>query len=152
MNKKIAVVIICLVCLRLAYGGDKLLTYETRYDNPIQAIRYSPDNKYLVIGTRNKVHIEDVAKGKGVKNLDVAGEVMDFSRDGKYLALGQNGGIQVFDVSSWECIQTIAPYTVMSFKFSPDGKYIANGANTTKIVEIWEVSSGKCIKTLEGHM
>ena len=38
-------------------------------------------------------------------------------------------------------------YTVFP---SPDGKYISSGSGDNTI-KIWEVGSGKCIRTLEGH-
>ena len=39
---------------------------------------------------------------------------------------------------------------VSSVAYSPDGKYLASGAEDNTI-KIWETTSGKCLKTLEGH-
>ena len=39
---------------------------------------------------------------------------------------------------------------VNSVSFSPDGTKVASGSND-KTVKLWDVTSGECLQTLEGH-
>lgn len=47
-------------------------------------------------------------------------------------------------------VQTGHSDTVFQIAFSPDGRYIASGGDDQK-VKLWEVASGKEIKTFDGH-
>ena len=38
----------------------------------------------------------------------------------------------------------------MSVSFSPDGTKVASGSKDTT-VKLWDVTSGECLQTLEGH-
>ena len=83
---------------------------------------------------------------------------IDFSPDGKTFAVGsgspsRDGDITLWDTATGKLISTIADRhsdTVLSLDFSPDGKLIASGG-ADKQLRISEVSSGKLLKTFEGH-
>lgn len=40
--------------------------------------------------------------------------------------------------------------SVLCISFSPDGRYIASGSND-KIIKLWEATTGKLIRKIEGH-
>ncbi len=83
---------------------------------------------------------------------------VSFSRDGKYLATGsgdpsRSGELRFWNVADGALIQMIPDAhsdTIFCIEFSPDGNYLATGG-ADRFVKIFEVASGKLIKSLEGH-
>lgn len=83
---------------------------------------------------------------------------LDFSDDGKLLATGggdpsRSGELMIWDMSNLTLVKSIADAhsdTVFGVEFSRDGQYILSGA-ADKFVKIFEVASGKHVKSFEGH-
>lgn len=87
-----------------------------------------------------------------------------FSNDGKFLATGCNRTTQVFGVETGELIARLtddsgatensgnsgADLYIRSVCFSPDGKYLATGAED-KVIRIWDLSTRRITKYLKGH-
>ncbi|CDK29042.1 unnamed protein product [Kuraishia capsulata CBS 1993] len=88
-----------------------------------------------------------------------------FSKDGKFLATGCNKLTQVFSVDTGELIARLSDDSVnpngsydtdsgdlyiRSVCFSPDGKYLATGAED-KLIRIWDLTTRSIIKVLRGH-
>ena len=79
--------------------------------------------------------------------------------DGKLLATGggaptEDGEVKIFDVgrpASWSSnIKNVHCDTVFGVCFSPDGKMLAT-CGADKFVKVFEVPSGKFLKSFEGH-
>ena len=51
---------------------------------------------------------------------------------------------------SWADFHRHGRLGVLSVCFSPDGKQLASGSGD-RTVRLWDMESGACIKTLEGH-
>ena len=83
---------------------------------------------------------------------------VSFSRDGKYLATGsgdpsRSGELRLWNVADGALIQMIPEAhsdTIFCIDFSPDGNYVATGG-ADRFVKIFEVATGKLVKSLEGH-
>ncbi|KAJ1976534.1 general transcription repressor [Dimargaris verticillata] len=81
-----------------------------------------------------------------------------FSNDGKLLATGCNRTAQIFDVNTGGLVITLNDESVpkegdlyiRSVCFSPDGKYLATGAED-KLIRIWDLASKRICHTLRGH-
>jgi glucose repression regulatory protein TUP1 len=86
-----------------------------------------------------------------------------FSNDGKFLATGCNKTTQVFGVETGELVARLsddntaaenagssADLYIRSVCFSPDGKFLATGAED-KVIRIWDLSTRKITKYLKGH-
>jgi len=83
---------------------------------------------------------------------------LDFNRDGSQLATGggdpsRSGELMVWDVAKRSLLKEIKDAhsdTVFGVEFSRDGKLLLSGA-ADKFVKIFELESGKHVKSFEGH-
>ena len=57
-----------------------------------------------------------------------------------------------FEKSRLDLVGTLQGHSsiVHSVSFSPDGTKVASGSSD-KTVKLWDVTSGECLQTLEGH-
>ncbi len=83
---------------------------------------------------------------------------LDFSPDGALLATGggepsRSGEVLIWDVASQALVRSLADAhsdTVFDLEFSRDGRFLLSGA-ADKFVKIFDVASGKHVKSFEGH-
>lgn len=81
-----------------------------------------------------------------------------FSHDGKYVATGCNRSAQIFDVVTGqkvcvlqdESVDNIGDLYIRSVCFSPDGRYLATGAED-KLIRVWDIASRVIRNTFSGH-
>lgn len=102
------------------------------------------------------------------KSLDHSSVVccVQFSNDGKYLATGCNKTTQVYDVATGVLTARLTDDSaksgqstndsnstdlyIRSVCFSPDGKFLATGAED-KLIRIWDIERQEVVTVLEGH-
>ena len=127
----------------------------------VESMAFSPDGRYLASGSFQEVNLWDAQTGALRKKLTgfVHNVVaITFSADGKLMATGggaptEDGEVKVFEVGSWKQITNIKgghSDTVYGIAFSPDHTKIAS-CGADKFVKVFEVPSGKFIKSFEGH-
>ena len=116
---------------------DKLLAVES--------ISFSPDGKFIIVGTENSVKIF---------NLDTGVEVIEFNGNASSIALSPDG--KLLATSSGKVYNTETRKNVYSFHegnsvaFSPDGEYLAISGNRSKHydpVTIYRLDSRKKFKS-----
>jgi len=81
-----------------------------------------------------------------------------FSADGKFIATGCNKSAQIFDVKTGQKVVTLVDDNaeregdlyIRSVCFSPDGRYLATGAED-KIIRIWDIQRKKIKNQFLGH-
>lgn len=83
--------------------------------------------------------------GKGGINI------MRFSPDGTRLAVGTDVGVWLYDVASGKETALFTGHTgkVNALAFSPDGKLLASGGIKNRIIQVWEVETGRKHTTLK---
>jgi WD40 repeat protein len=126
----------------------------------VEAMAYSPDGQTLASGSFREVVLWDMAAGKPKARIDRFTHnvtCLAYSADGAYLAAGggaptEDGEILVFDGSGQPVLDLTGGHsdTVFGVSFSPDGKRLATAA-ADKFVKVFEVPSGKLLKSFEGH-
>ncbi len=126
----------------------------------VESLAWSPDGKTLASGSFREVTLWDAEKGAVKARLtDFADRVvaLAWSADGKLLATGggaptEDGEIKVFSADGKPAFEVKNGHsdTVFGVSFSPDGKLLATSA-ADKFVKVFEVPSGKFVKSFEGH-
>jgi len=127
----------------------------------VESLAYTPDGKILASGSFQEVDLWDIKTGTILHRLTGFAHnvvALAFAADGKLLATGggaptEDGEIKVFEVGSWKLVTDVKAGhsdTVYGVAFSPDGKKIAS-ASADKFIKVFEVPSGKFLKSFEGH-
>ncbi|HVK19306.1 MAG TPA: c-type cytochrome domain-containing protein [Fimbriiglobus sp.] len=136
-------------------------TADAAHLSLVEAMAYSPDGKTLATGSFREIVLWDPANGTVRQRLTGFADrvvTLDYSRDGKYLATGggaptEDGEIKVFEAATGKPVADVTgghSDTVFGVCFSPDGKLLATAA-ADKFVKVFEVPSGKLLKSFEGH-
>jgi WD40 repeat protein len=128
----------------------------------VESLAWSPDGKFLASGSFQEVVLWDARTGELRTRVTGFAErvvALAFSNSGKLLATGggaptQEGELKILDVTSGKVVQDIKANvhsdTVFGVSFSPDDKMLAS-CGADKFVKVFEVPSGKFLKSFEGH-
>jgi WD40 repeat protein/serine/threonine protein kinase len=114
---------------------------------------FSPDG-YFALSWGGEVQLWDVTRGRCLRTS--WGESAAWSPDGQFALIG----LKVYDPFSDRCLRTFerppgdlkptAWHMITSEAFSPDGRYALSGSYDG-MARVWEVASGRCLHTLQGH-
>ena len=127
----------------------------------VESVAISPDNKWVISGGFQEIAVWDRDSGQIIRKVDGHADrvtCLAVSPDGKFLAAGGGaptleGEIKIYELPQLKRVAdlpTAHSDTVYGLAFSADGKLLAS-AGADKFVRVWEVPSGKAIKSMEGH-
>ena len=108
-------------------------------------LKNAASNELFLTGQPFKALLEGLAAADQLKQLGQSAGAEDNTRIVTTVALQQ----AVYGVQERNILEQHQDY-VWSVSFSPDGKTLATGS-VDKTVKLWEVASGREIKTLKGH-
>ncbi len=80
-----------------------------------------------------------------------------FTPDNKYIITSDRiGKIHIRDIKTLKKVKEFNHWSkdyecVTALAISSDGRYLASGGTTNKLINIWEIKTGKIIKVLKGH-
>jgi WD40 repeat protein len=155
----------------LAGGGESVALWELGPGGALKVLRlpfagvralaFSPDSKILAATfiLSGDIVLWDLTEGReratlksgAPSNMSIA-----FSPDGRYLATGSNGltgTFMVWNLATCECTLRINGNfgPVRSLAFSRNGTSIATAGVYERYVRLWDVKSGRLLRSLAGH-
>jgi WD40 repeat protein len=143
-------------------GSGKLLATLEGHSDAVEAVAFSPDGSRLATASSDTARLWDIGSGKLLATLDYGpvDEVV-FSPDGSHLATTysdntgrSNDTARLWDIASGKPLTLEGysgpPDSAVEAAFSPDGSRLAT-ASSDHTAQLWDVSSGKLLATLEGH-
>src|SRR5262249_19751861 len=127
----------------------------------VESLAYSPDGKLLASGSFQEVVIWNAQTGEIKHRLTGFADrvvALAFSAKGNLLATGggaptEDGELKVFDAETGKLVVDVKNAhsdTVFGVCFNADGKMLAS-CGADKFVKVFEVPSGKLVKSFEGH-
>ncbi|MCY4401732.1 MAG: sigma-70 family RNA polymerase sigma factor [Candidatus Poribacteria bacterium] len=125
--------------------GELIRTIDTKSDNSIDSVAYSPDGKILACTGDNGadgIRFWDVKTGELLKTIEVEAGAFSvvYSPDGSTFASGGMGELSVWDAKTYEILKTFTGHIdpVYSVAYSPDGKTLASGCRDSTVI-IWDL-------------
>ena len=114
---------------------------------------YLPDGNRLAVLSSIGTWIYDVRTGEALDIItEPLTEDMRLSPDGKSLAAASDGSVYLWDLDAKKLRNVLVGDTnrIHSLAFSPTGETLA-GATWNNAIQLWDVYTGKLLKTFIGH-
>ncbi|NWG07421.1 MAG: TIR domain-containing protein [Chloroflexi bacterium] len=125
-------------------ASDGAQRYCVLHDDDVNDALYSPDGKYLITGSTDKtLRIWNAADGSLVKQFDFPDEILDLDIHDNLLAVSRKEQtLTVIDLDNLELPSAVRNFNrnagASAVKFSPDGRFLAFGMTTGKVM-FWRV-------------
>lgn len=129
----------------------------TNYAHSVNQVAFSPDGHILATGHRSSFKLWNLASDQQIQSFDLSDNYTDsslaFSRNGETLIIACSRGFSVWDIASNREIRTIRfdldeNNFALDVAFSGDRQMVAASLYDREEVQLWEVSTGKKIRTI----
>lgn len=121
-----------------------------------ERLDFSADGRILFVSQALGVTAWDVATGELRYSVPIGGfigfhSVIVFSADGRLAATPERDALHVWETASGRVLHSLSlSDSPHAFALSADGTFaITSGED--RLVRLWDVRSGRCVRTLEGH-
>jgi WD40 repeat protein/serine/threonine protein kinase len=129
-------------------------TLPSRRDE--EFLDFSPDGRTLFLSTGLRTTAWDVSSGASRYSVDSGGSFMSgqtaraFSADGRLAATPGREEVQVWETATGRVLHSLPCGTPHGFTLSADGTFAVTGG-WDGLLRVWDLRSGRCLRTLEGH-
>lgn len=140
--------------------GKVLNSYNMVDSDYLQRISLNEKKGFLATFDGGKLDVWNIKtkkKIKSIENPDCSITDICFTPDGEFIITSDRiGNIYFRDINTLKVIKQFKHWekdyeAILAIAISPDGKYLASGGTTNKLINIWDINTGKIIKVLKGH-
>lgn len=128
---------------------------------PVQSLAWSPDGKWLVAGSFQRLEMWDAASHQKVRQFagpllgSITALAVDKTGGAVFAADGETGGVgflRRFDADKGTQTATWKAHedTIYALRLSPDGARLLSGS-ADKLAKLWDTATNKLAGTYEGH-
>jgi WD40 repeat protein len=133
--------------------GAVLKTFEPN-DSWVSALAFTPEGKWLVIGTdKGVVRVMDVATWTVTRTIDLDSPVHSLAASAEHILVGYGDGtVAMLNFGEQDSIPELRKQreTIDGVAFSSNGEEFAS-ASADRTVKVWDTGTLKLICSLEGH-
>jgi len=145
--------------------GRCLRTFEG-HKHYVSSVCLSADNKYVLSGSYdNTLKLWEIETGRCLRTFEGHKEYVSsvcLSTDNKYALSGSGDKtLKLWEIKTGKCLRTFEGHKdeVNSVFLSMDNKYALSVSGSASIkyfsydntLKLWEIETGKCLRTFEGH-
>lgn len=119
--------------------GKKEIVKEIEIVGNINSISWSPDNKFVLLASKEEVSIYKINKWSKLEKANhLEGYLSSWSPDGNYLALGTDK-LNIWNTNNWELINELEQVSgpLRTIDWSPDGKFISYSGIDQTTLHLW---------------
>jgi len=138
--------------------SGKLLYAIEAHDHQIHALAFSPDDRFLLSGSRDKtIKLWDAASGTLVRTFvghsDHVTSIAFFPDGQRIFSSSNDKTIRLWDANTGELLRTVTHHSegVGTVTLSPDGETAASGSDDGTVL-VWETTGERIVHTLTGHV
>ncbi|RTE82396.1 hypothetical protein BHE90_003097 [Fusarium euwallaceae] len=129
-------------------------THSIKFAYPLWTASFAPNGEHLAVNsTEGSIQLLDTNTGRRIWEFidhETVIYALAFSPNGKLLASASSEVIIIWDLSTGQRLQMMDCQSPISMSFSADSQRLASGSISGEM-RVWEVPSGNCIWSIEGH-
>ena len=105
----------------------------------VQAIQFSPDGRWLAIGTTALLELYEAETHQLSRTIEMNVDALEFSPDGSEMLVAAGDLLHRINSATGQAVETLTggEYPVSDLAYSPDGKQIAS-IDVRGVVRLWE--------------
>jgi WD40 repeat protein/actin-like ATPase involved in cell morphogenesis len=124
------------------------------FNDTKNSVAFSPDGQWLTSAScDNRVPLWRVADGTLVRTLEghrFESRAVAFSPDSQLLASRSNSTVRLWRIADGTLVRTMEGH-IGSIAFSPDGRWLASGADNNMVRLCWVADDRELVRTFTGH-
>ncbi|MCI0417350.1 serine/threonine protein kinase [bacterium] len=137
-------------------SGEVLRTFFADGDR-IDSISVTRDFRFALTGGENgRVFLWDIQTGRRLRTLSghrMGIKAVDMTPDGHYGVSSSFESLRLWDIDAGICKTTFPEFhnqIVRALAITPDGRWIVTGDNSNHFMTLWDGSSGRVVRKIEG--